>query len=78
MGGNVVSHDRMPVACQELLQVEHLRDLMTGGWMAEMTCALVNMWGQANVRSELYRVVWNRTICERIFITEHGTNVKRR
>ena len=78
MGGNVVSHDCTPVVCQELLQVEHLRDEMPGGWMAEMTRTLVIVWGQANIQSELDGVVWNRTICERIFITEHGTIVKRR
>ena len=39
---------------------------MAGGWTAEMTPALVSVWGQANVQSELDGVVRNRTIFERI------------
>ena len=37
---------------------------ITGGWTAEMTRALVSVWGQAN--GELDRVVRNRTIFERV------------
>ena len=39
---------------------------MASGWTAEMTRALVSVWGQANVQSELDGVVRNRTIFERI------------
>ena len=49
---------------------------MAGGWTAEMTRALVSVWGQANVQSELDRVVQNRTIFERISteLREMGIN----
>ena len=39
---------------------------MAGGWTAEVTCALVSVWCQANVQSELGGVVQNRMIFERI------------
>ena len=51
---------------------------MAGGWTAQMTRTLVSVWGQANVQSELDGVVRNRTICERICVTERGSIVKRR
>ena len=37
-----------------------------GGWTTEMTRTLVSVWVQANVQSELDRVIRNRTIFERI------------
>ena len=40
---------------------------MASGWTAEMTRALVSVWGQANVQSELDGVVRNRTIFEKTF-----------
>ena len=39
---------------------------MAAGWRVEETRALVSLWGQANVQSELDIVVRNRTIYERI------------
>ena len=49
---------------------------MAGEWAAEMTRTLVSVWDQANVQSELEGVVQNRTVCERISITECDSNVK--
>ena len=51
---------------------------MAGGWTAQMTHTLVSVCGQANVQSEQDRVVWNKTICERISITERGSNLEQR
>ena len=51
---------------------------VAGGWMGEVTHALVSVWGQANIQSELDEVVWNRTICERMSITECDNNIERR
>ena len=39
---------------------------MASGWRAEATRALVSVWGQANVQSELDGVTRNRTVFERI------------
>ena len=47
----------------------HMTECMSptaGGWMTEMTRTLVSVWVQANVQSELDRVIRNRTIFERI------------
>ena len=51
---------------------------MAGGRTAETTHTLVTLWGQANVQSELDGVVWNGTMCERISITQRGSNVEQR
>ena len=39
---------------------------MAAGWSAEETRALVGVWGQENVQSELDGVTRNRTVFERI------------
>ena len=39
---------------------------MAAGWSAEETRALVGVWGQQNVQSELDGVTRNRTVFERI------------
>ena len=39
---------------------------MTAGWTTEETGALVNIWGQANVQSELDGVARNKTVFEKI------------
>ena len=39
---------------------------MAGAWTAEMTRALISVWGQAKVQIELDRVVRNRTKFESI------------
>ena len=51
---------------------------MAGGWTAEITRALVSVWDQANVQSELDGVVRNRRIFEIISITKRGSSVERR
>ena len=39
---------------------------MAAGWSAEETRALVGVWGQENVQSELDGVTRNRTVFDRI------------
>ena len=42
------------------------RSTMAAGWSVEETRALVGVWGQENVQSELDEVTRNRTVFERI------------
>ena len=53
---------------------------MAGGWTAKMMRAIVSVWGQAKVQSELDQVVQNRTIYKKICtcIIERGSNVEQR
>ena len=39
---------------------------MAGSWNSEETKALIAIWGQENVQSQLERVHRNRDVCQRI------------
>ena len=72
-------------SCRMTERMSHIRNYyklsvcafaMAGRWMAGVTHTLVSVWGQANVHSQLDGVVWNRTICKRLSITERGSDVE--
>ena len=55
------------MACLALALALHAHMGMSSGWTTEETRALVGVWGQANVQSELDGMARNRSIYARTF-----------